>query len=71
MGYKNLEHYGEFCNFLAACFEDLGYTVVETCDAYIQVRDRDGKIKLITQADICMFMGYTAGNVVKMMEGRL
>lgn len=49
----------------------MGYTVVEQCDEYIQVTDRDGKIKMITQADICMFMGYTAGNVVKLMEGRL
>ena len=54
MGYKNLDHYGEFCNFLAACFEDLGYTVAEQCDEYIQVTDKNGKIKMITQADICI-----------------
>lgn len=71
MGYKNLDHYDEFCNFLAACLEDLGYTVAEQCDEYIQVTDKNGKIKMITQADICIFMGYTAGNVVKLMEGCL
>lgn len=71
MGYKNLDHYGEFCNFLAACLEDLGYTVVEQCDEYIQVTDRKGKKKIITQADIYIFMGYTVGSVVKMMEGCL
>lgn len=69
MGYKNLDHYSEFCNFLAAWLEDLGYTVVEQCDEYIQVTDKNGKNRMITQTDICFFMGYTVGSVVKMMEG--
>lgn len=68
MSYKNLDCYDQYCDFLTAALEDIGYKIKNRDKECITIENREGDLKNIHKSTIYFLMGATVGTIIRFMS---